>query len=253
MKGIRLFFIFAVLLCIALPSVIPADIKIKGFVNDYADIISPADEQELNSILGQIYNSGEAQYAIVTVNSLEGKDIESYSLNLAQGKLGDKEKNNGLLLLVAIDDRQYRFEVGRGIEYILNDAKVGRIGRNYIVPNFQAGDYSKGIVEASLAVRSILLGENESDYYVSGKEIDYQVYEDIILFVFFISLFFVLPVLVGILRRKGKLKNRYFDAAAGAVILFGRGGRGGAGGGGLGGFGGFGGGGFGGGGAGGRW
>jgi len=227
--------------------------EINEFVNDYADIINSNQEQQLNAVLKQIYDSGEAEYSIVTVKSLEGKDIESYSINLAQGVLGDKEKNNGLLLLVALEDRKYRFEVGRGIEYILNDAKVGRIGRNYLVPNFKEEDYSKGIIEASLAVRSILLGDNESEYYI--EEDYYEEDADRIIFIIqtIMILFFMvgLPILGSILRRN-KHRNKYFDAATGAIILFG-GGRRGGGFGGKGGFGGFGGGGFGGGGAGSGW
>lgn len=224
-------------------------VEIKGFVNDYADIIDDNSEQELNNILKQLYDTNTAQYSIVTINSLEGQDIESYSLNLAQGKLGDKEKNNGLLLLVSLEDRKYRFEVGRGLEYILNDAKVGRIGRYYLVPNFQEGDYNKGILEASLAVKSILIGDNESEYYVTGEEYD----EEQIRAAFFSLLIFLIifsNLFIFIARRR-KFKNKYFDAAAAAIIIFGGRGRGGFGG--SGGFGGFGGGSFGGGGASGGW
>jgi uncharacterized protein len=233
------------MILLAVPIVLSQKGEIKGFVNDYADIIDESTEQQLNPVLQQLYDTDTAQYSIVTVISLEGQDIESYSLNLAQGKLGDKEKNNGLLLLVSLEDRRYRFEVGRGLEYILNDAKVGRIGRYYLVPNFQEGNYGKGILEASLAVKSILMGENESEYYISENE-GYD--EEQIRAVFFSLLVFLIifsNLFIFIARRR-KFKNRYFDAAAAAIIIFG--GRGGSGGG-HGGFGGFGGGGFGGGGA----
>jgi uncharacterized protein len=225
-------------------------VKIEGFVNDYAGIIDAGDEAELNIILKELYDSGAAEYAVVTVSSLEGKAIESYSLELAQGVLGNKEKNNGLLLLISVDDKKYRFEVGRGIEYILNDAKVGRIGREYLQPNFESGDYGRGIIEASQAVKSILLGDTESQYYVKEEKISPEAVKAILYLILFF-VFFILPILAASLKHK-KFKNRYFDAAAGAIILFGgRGGRGGFGG--SGGFGGFGGGGFGGGGASGGW
>ncbi|MBW3015671.1 TPM domain-containing protein [Candidatus Woesearchaeota archaeon] len=222
-------------------------VSIDGFVNDYANIIDANSELEIEGIYRSLYNSGIAEVAVVTVNSLDGKDIESYSLELAQGKLGDKEKNNGLLLLVALEEREYRFEVGRGLEGDLNDAKVGRIGRMYLVDNFRAGDYGKGVLEASKAVASVLAGDVESEYYVTESSED-----DTLWLVFYIVIFvliFILPILAAILRHK-KFKNKYFDAAAGAIILFG--GRRGGGSGGFGGFGGFGGGSFGGGGAGGH-
>lgn len=233
---------------VILASAVSAQVKIKGFVNDYAGIIDPAQEAQLNSILKGLYDSGAAEYAIVTVNSLEGSDIESYSWNIAEGNLGDKEKNNGLLLLVALEERKYRFEVGRGIEPILNDAKVGRIGRMYLVPYFQQGDYGTGIVEASKAIQSIMIGDVESEYYVDEGVDDYIVFEFILSLIIFVFIF-LLPIIIAILKRR-KFKNKYFDAAAGAIILFGgRGRSGGIGGG----FGGFGGGSFGGGGASGGW
>ena len=116
------------LLLILIPFTLAQEIEDKTFVNDYADIINPEEEIELNSVLNNLYEKDIAEFAVVTIKSLEGKDIESYSLNLAQEVLGD-EKNNGLLLLVSLEDKKYRFEVGRGLEAILNDAKVGRIGR----------------------------------------------------------------------------------------------------------------------------
>lgn len=239
-----LFIFFLILSQIAL-----AETEIKEFVNDYADMLNETEEQELTLILKEIYDSKTAEYAIVTISSLEGQSLESYSLNLAQGKLGDKEKNNGLLLLISLEDRKYRFEVGRGIEYILNDAKIGRIGRYYLVQNFKEENYGKGIIEASLAVKSILLNEKESNYYIEAETSDN--FKTLFLLVL-IFIFFIMPVLLGVIFKKYKNKNKYFDAAAGAIIIFG--GRGGSGSGsGSGGFGGFGGGGFGGGGAGSGW
>jgi uncharacterized protein len=220
-----------------------AQIEIKEYVNDYASVINESYKTELDDLLKTIKDSGVAEYSIVTVKSLEGKAIESYSLELAQGNLGDTEKNNGLLLLVAVDDRQYRFEVGRGIESILNDAKIGRIGRYYLVPNLQNNEYGKGILEASLAVKSTLLGENESEYYVSEDKGDSSGF---ITFIIMLSLIIGFNIFINVMARKKKKK--YFDAATGAIILFGGFGRGGSGGG----FGGFGGGGFGGGGVSGR-
>jgi uncharacterized protein len=247
MNKVLLIFIIGLLV---IPSVI-SQVEIKDFVNDYAGIIDPGTKAQLDDSLKQIYDSGVAQYSIVTIKSLEGKDIESYSLNLAQSHLGSTQTNNGLLLLVAVDDRQYRFEVGRGIEDILNDAKVGRIGRTYLVPNFKAGNYSNGILEASLAVKSILLNDSSSAYYVSDQETSN--YSEIVFYLIFFLFFFGLPIFINYLRWKKTHKDKYFNAAAAAIILFGgRGGSGGSGGS-SGGFGGFGGGGFGGGGASGGW
>lgn len=247
-RNILLAIVIAML--IFLPAAYSADVEIKEFVNDYANIIDENGRQQLNTILKELYDSGTAQYSIVTIKSLEGKAIESYSLDIAQGKLGDSEKNNGLLLLVALDDRQYRFEVGRGLEANLNDAKVGRIGRNFMVPNFREGNYSKGIVEASLAVKSILMNENQSEYYISdNQEVNPLEVAGVVWFIIFLLMIIGLIALVIYVKSNKKKKNKYFDAATGAIILFGGRGSGGN----SGGFGGFGGGGFGGGGASGGW
>ncbi len=256
MKHFRIF-LFIFLISILSISVF-AEVEIKQYVNDYANIITDKEEAELNSILENLHKSNTLEYAIVTVNDLQGKDIESYSLNLAQAVLGDKEKNNGLLLLVALEEKRYRFEVGRGIEYIFNDAKIGRIGRNYLVPNFQNNEYGKGILEATYAINSIMLGDIDSQYYVS--DVQEQDFEKLKLYIWllFFTIIFLVNFFVILSKKKGK--DKYFDAAIGAIILFGGRGRGGFGGsggfgGGFGGFGGggFGGGGFGGGGASGGW
>jgi uncharacterized protein len=242
-RNLCLFFILLII-----PFVFAETVKINGFVNDYANIISSSDKIQIEDTLKSIYDSGVAQYSIVTIKSLEGRDIESYALELSQGNIGDSQKNNGLLLLVAVDDRKYRFEVGRGIEYILNDAKVGRVARNYIVPNFKDGNYGKGILEASIAIRDILLGNSSLAIDETKTSLDPELTYIMLVLV----IFFVIPFIINIFRLARK-KKKYFDAATGALILFG-GGRGGGGfSGGSGGFGGFGGGSFGGGGASGGW
>jgi len=257
LKGVSLCCILLVFVLFAPLSVQSAeDVKIGGFVNDYANIISPQYNTQIESTLKSLYDSKTAEFSIVTIDSLGGQDIESYALNLAQGKLGDKEENNGLLLLVSVQDRKYRFEVGRGLEPILNDAKIGRIGRDYLAPNFKNEEYGKGIYEASLAVKTTILGETDSTYYIDERTIP-QSYRSIQFFGVFI--FWIVMFIIIVSARRGRHKrgkdNHFFDAALMAAFIFGgRGGRGGFGGGlGGGGFGGFGGGGFGGGGASGGW
>ncbi|MBI2572846.1 TPM domain-containing protein [Candidatus Woesearchaeota archaeon] len=236
-----------ILFLLLLANSLQALVEIKTYVNDYAGIFSEDEEQQLYTKLDAINQQGSAQIAIVTINSLEGRDIESYSLEVAQGHLGDTEKNNGLLLLIAVEDRKYRFEVGRGLEPILNDARVGRIGRDNLIEAFRAGEYGKGVLNAMDQVEV---------YLESGPEPEptpeYLAAERIGKFIVFGFLFIIVGIFITIKMvwrnhapRKWK-DNDYFNAALGAVLLGGR--RGGSGG-----FGGFGGGGFGGGGGGGSW
>jgi len=247
MKKIIIFLIF---ILITITFVLAQEIEIKGFVNDYSNILNDQEKQQITQIAQSIYDSGTAEYAVVIVNSTQGQDIESYAINLAQGKIGSKEKDNGLLLLVAIQDREYKFEVGSGLEGILNDAKVGRIGRDYLVSNFQKGQYGQGIIEASVAIQNAL--NQTTNQEITTNQFKQFVYPLIVIIIFIIIF---LSFFVGSIIKYSKRKNKHFKTARNALIFFGatRGFKGKGGFGGSGGFGGFGGGGFSGGGSSGRW
>src|SRR4030042_6206941 len=103
-------------------------LQLKGYVNDYADMISSAKEKELEIKLKSIEDIDSTQIVILTVPSLEGNAIEDYSINVATNwKIGQKNKDNGVLFLVAKNDRKMRIEVGRGLEGVLTDLLSGRI------------------------------------------------------------------------------------------------------------------------------
>ena len=124
-----------------------------NYVVDLAGVIRPEIERGLNSFLADLEAKTTAQAIILTVKSLDGEDIEGFSLRIAeQWKLGRKDKDNGLLFTVAIDDRKYRIEVGYGLEGVLPDSFVGSIGREHLGPHFRKGDYSAGIAGATLAI-----------------------------------------------------------------------------------------------------
>jgi len=123
-------------------------------VVDLAGIIDDAIETKINRYLRELEGKTTAQMAILTVKSLEGQTIEEFSLTVAhdQWKLGQKGKDNGVLLVVALNARKYRIEVGYGLEGVLPDSLVGGIGREYLVPYFKRGDYSTGIYAATLVI-----------------------------------------------------------------------------------------------------
>jgi uncharacterized protein len=123
-------------------------------VVDLAAIIDDAVETKINRYLRELERKTTAQMTILTVKSLEGQTIEEFSLTIAhdQWKLGQKGKDNGLLLVVALNARKYRIEVGYGLEGVLPDSLVGGIGRQYLVPYFKKGDYSTGIYTATLVI-----------------------------------------------------------------------------------------------------
>lgn len=135
-------------------------------VVDLAEIINDDVEANLNGYLLELEQKTTAQMVVLTIKSLEGESLEDFSLRTAHDKwrLGQKGKDNGVLLLVALQERKYRFEIGYGLEGALPDSLSGSIGRQYLVPYFKKGDYSTGILTASLAA----IGEIAAD---AGVEI----------------------------------------------------------------------------------
>ncbi len=123
-------------------------------VVDLAGIVDDGTETKLNRYLKELEAKTGAQLAILTINSLEGQSIEEFSINLAhdQWKLGQKGRDNGVLMVIALSDRKYRIEIGYGLEGLLPDSMVGAIGRQYLVPYFKRGDYSTGIYAAAVAI-----------------------------------------------------------------------------------------------------
>jgi len=123
-------------------------------VVDLAGIIDDAVETKINRYLTELERKTTAQMAILTVKGLEGQTIEEFSLAIAHDrwKLGQKGKDNGVLLVVAVNARKYRIEIGYGLEGVLPDSLVGGIGRQYLVPYLKKGDYSTGIYTATLVI-----------------------------------------------------------------------------------------------------
>ena len=130
-----------------------------SYVIDLAGIIDEQAKRQLDSYLRELEQKTTAQMVVLTVNSLEGESIDGFSIKTVEKwKLGQKGKDNGVLFLVALKDRRYRFEIGYGLEGILPDSLVGSIGREFIAPNFRKGNFGAGITNATLAVIRTLAG-----------------------------------------------------------------------------------------------
>ena len=130
-------------------------------VVDLAGVIDDTVEAKINGYLRELQDKTNAQMAILTVKRLAGQTIEEFSLSIAHDKwqLGQKGKDNGVLLVVALNARKYRIEVGYGLEGTLPDSLVGGIGRQYLVPYFKKGDYTTGIYAATLAIANKIASE----------------------------------------------------------------------------------------------
>ena len=117
------------------------------YVNDYANVLSDETESYIMSYSPSIYSKSGIQVVVVTVNSLEGKDVNSYANELYRSfGIGNKEDNKGLLILISKGDRKYRIEVGYGLEGDFNDAKLGRMTSEYLLPYLREDDYNKGVL-----------------------------------------------------------------------------------------------------------
>ena len=133
----------------------------RDYVTDLAGVVHDDAKVRLNALLRELEQKTTAQVLVLTVQSLDGESIEQFALTTKETwKLGQKGKDNGVLIVVAVNDRKYRLEIGYGLESVLPDSLVGTIGREYLVPYFKKGDYSSGIYSGTTAVASII-AENE--------------------------------------------------------------------------------------------
>jgi len=161
-KLISITFILITLLCAtSLFAEINIPARPRNHVVDLANIIDENMEAGLNRYLLELEQKTTAQMVILTISSLEGGSIDDLAITIANDKwkLGQKGKDNGALLLVSLSDRKYRFEIGYGLEGVVPDSLAGSIGRQYLVPYFKQGDYSKGITAASLAMINEIASE----------------------------------------------------------------------------------------------
>lgn len=120
--------------------------KLKGRINDLTNTLSISEIQYLESILKSFEDSTSNQIVILIVSTTGSETIEDYSMKVAETwKIGQEGKNNGVILLIAKDDRRVRIEVGYGLEANLTDAKAYSIISNFIVPQFKNGNFYSGI------------------------------------------------------------------------------------------------------------
>jgi uncharacterized protein len=122
-------------------------------VNDYAGLLAAGERGRLEAKLAQYERATGAQMAIAIFRSLEGEDLEDVANRLfQQWRLGQKGLDNGVLLVVFVQDRKLRFETGYGLEAVVPDAAAGQIIREIIAPNFKERRYAAGLAAAADAV-----------------------------------------------------------------------------------------------------
>lgn len=139
------------------------------YVNDSANLLSDETEAYIIDMNKTLEEQTGAQIVVVTVQNLEGQSLEEYATELFRDYgIGDKEKNNGVLLLCAYEERQFRIEVGYGLEGTLTDGKTGRIQDEYIIPYLKENNFNDGIRNGFNAVLKEV--ENEYGITIEGAE-----------------------------------------------------------------------------------
>jgi uncharacterized protein len=145
---------------VALPALALTFPPLTGRVVDQAGIIPSATEASLDAKLASLEAATTDQFVVVTLNSLEGTDIADYGYQLGRHwGIGQKDKNNGVLLIVAPNERSVRIEVGYGLEGDLTDAVSRLIIENAILPKFRSGDMAAGIEAGADDVIKVLTGD----------------------------------------------------------------------------------------------
>lgn len=181
------------------------------YVNDDAGILSNETKQYIINTNIELEQKTGAQIVVVTVKSLDGMNIEEYANQLFNNwGIGDEKKDNGLLLLCSYGDREFRVEVGYGLEGILPDGKTGRMQDEYIIPYLKEDNFDEGIKNGY----SAFLQEVASEYNITitGSQSATQVNEsqDIIIEIIVSLLSYLLPIIIICLIFKGRGRTIYF-------------------------------------------
>lgn len=139
------------------------------YVNDFADVLDGTTKQYIQNAAFTLDSKTTAQIVVVTVKQLEeNQDINQFATDLFRDwGIGNKEKNNGVLILLSINDRLTRIEVGYGLEGRLPDGKTGRIQDEFMSPHFAAGDFNEGIKQGFSAIAL----EVYSEYGIESEQI----------------------------------------------------------------------------------
>ena len=168
--SIRLFTLLAALFLAASTAGALEVPQLRGRVNDYANMIPAEAENRIEAVSRQLESSDSTQLVVLTVPSLEGEDLEGFSIRVAETwGIGQEEYDNGVLLMVAQAERRIRIEVGYGLEGVFTDLQAGNIIDDQIAPYFKAGQFGEGLVRGAEAIAATVRGEYEAAEQSAAK------------------------------------------------------------------------------------
>ncbi|MCW1403022.1 TPM domain-containing protein [Novosphingobium sp. MW5] len=221
--GLAVLLLAALASLLALPAQAQTFPKLTGRVVDGANIIPDDVEARLVQKLDGLEKQSQRQVVVVTLPDLQGYDIADYGYQLGRNwGIGDKERNDGALLIVAPTERKVRIEVGYGLEPILTDGLTSLIVQQQIVPAFKAGDMPAGIEAGTDAIIKQLTLPAEEAAKVAQQAQSRPKNNDaspgsVIFFIFLFFLIFILPAMIR--SRRGGRRYRD-DSGLGTVIMW---------------------------------
>ncbi len=184
--------------------------QLKGYVNDYAGLLSPSEEQQISQLFSNINQKTSDQGALLIIPALNGESIESFSMKVAEKwKLGTAGKDNGFLILLAMKEKKVRIEVGYGLEELMTDAKSGYIIREIIIPEFKKGNFANGLYNGVAAVGTVLGVSTGFTEEVTSPVSKKNNTSSVIPFNFIVFIFFIL---MSSLARRGRRRGGFLHA-----------------------------------------
>ena len=128
-----------------------------GMVNDFAGVMRPETVSGLEVVLRELNQKTGAEVAVVSVADMGGLDESTYATEMMKSwGIGSRERNDGILFLLAVKERKTRIEVGYGLEHLITDARAGQILDRYVLPSFKQNDYDTGLAQGALAVVALI-------------------------------------------------------------------------------------------------
>ncbi|WP_224405546.1 YgcG family protein, partial [Afifella sp. IM 167] len=205
----RLLLAFFLLIAAALPAAAQDFPKLTGRVVDEAGLLSPEEEAELTALSKDLEDKTTDQLVIATIPSLGDRTIEEYGVDLGRAwQIGQKDKDNGVLLLVAPNERQVRIEVGYGLEPVLTDAISRLIIEGSIIPRFKAGDFPGGIQRGTEDIVAVLGGDRDAWLERARERVPEEDIGSTLFTMFFFAVFFIM-VFSGLLGGGGRRRGPF--------------------------------------------
>ncbi|CCJ08833.1 YgcG family protein [Methylocystis sp. SC2] len=190
-----------------------------GRVVDQADIIAPSTKSAIEAKLRELEDKSGIQLVVASVNSLDGLDVETYANGLFRAwKLGEAKKNNGVLFLVAPNERKMRIEVGYGLEGTLTDALSKIILTSAVAPRFKARDYGAGIERGVEGIIEVLSGDS-AEWTKRARGPQTTSFDELSPLIFFALFLFIVVWMARSARGRRRYDRGYRRGGSPTVIL----------------------------------